>query len=274
MSSYRDGNAVFHDEDDNFLPDLDLVQFVDRPEFHATMWDRITDTLQNHCDPWKIVPTLVVSNAFSCSLTVLTLYTLAELQVENEPDPISFGLWSYSDPDRTEDGTLFIPSAMDYSRTCRQYTDTEGGRGPQHIFLDTKFHTARACGVLAVCFGFLTMAAMWMGVIRDHESTTNWRRWVGVCLFICCFLEGMTLMVLKSGVCDSQRQGIYRDCLRGEGSITVIISCGLWFLGGIMLVKWPRADEYEHSTLAADESDEAKHPAPETVWDSGWVHGV
>ena len=78
-------------------------------------------------------------------------------------------------------------------------------------------------------------------------------------------------MVLESGVCD------FGDCHLGEGASWVIVACVLWFSSGVLLVKWPRAKEYTHSSLAADESDEGNHEYPaevaevdDSMWGGFW----
>jgi hypothetical protein len=263
--------AYYEDSDG---PDLDLDLNVVRQAkdrgYDDSCWERFSDCILK-LDPWKLIPSIIVSNAFSCSLTVLTLCTLAEVSTEGEPDPISFGLWSFSDPDIDEYGNLHIPTPLDYIRTC-QYTPIGDKSGPPQVFLDPNFRTARACGVLAVSIGFLTMSMMWLGVIRDYESTTNWRLWVGISLVVCGVLEGMTLWILKSGVCDSVILGKYSNCKIAHGGHTVIIACTLWFAAGVLLIKWPRKNEsnQRHSTLAGDEADEAKNVYPEII--GFWQH--
>jgi len=252
--------------EDNEGPDLDLDLDVVREakaRYVESYGERFTSCLLA-LDPWKIIPSVLVSNAFSCSLIVLTLCTLAEVSTEGEPDPISFGLWSYSDPDVDIYGNIYIPAPMDKIRTC-QYTPVGHISGPPQVFLDSHFRIARACGVLAVCIGFLAMSMLWLGVVRDHASTTNWRRWVGSFLVICCFLEAMTLWILMSGVCDSVVSGKYTNCRIAHGGYTVLAACVLWFTSGVVLLKWPRRIEQGHLTLAGDERDEAKNQYPEII---------
>lgn len=249
-------------QDDGFLPDLELDITTSRPEY-AEGWREKLLGLRSKCDLWRIIPTTMVSSAFSFSITALTSCSLATLTIIDEKDPISFGLWSYTDPDRLNNGTMFIPKEL--TSECRAYdVSTSSGTGlpGSGLILDDNFRTAKAFGVLAVCIGFLTMASLWMGVLRDYESTTNWRRWVGGSLLMCCFFEGMTLFVLESGVCDADPQKLQRNCRVSSGANWVIASCVLWFASGVVLLKWPRAKEYAHSSLAADESDEHNHEYP------------
>ena len=257
--------------DDSDGPDLDLDLNVVREaqaRYRESCCERFRRCILG-LDPWKLIPSILVSNAFSCSVTVLTLCTLAEVTTEGEPDPISFGLWSYSDPDIDADGNINIPSPLDRIRTC-QYTPLGDASGPPQVFLDPNFRIARACGVLAVCLGFLTMAMLWLGAVRDNNSTSNWRRWVGCSLVICCLFQGMTLWVLESGVCHSVVQGKYTNCEMAHGGRTVMVACVLWFTSGVLLLKWPRKEEYRHSTLAGDENDESKNIYPEIV--GFWQH--
>jgi len=251
-------------QDDGFLPDLELDIISTRPEYAEGWKEKLIKRLHK-CDVWKVLPTLLVSNAFSLSITVLTTCSLASVSTTDEVDPISFGLWSYTDPDRLANGTIFNPIQSQLpSQACHPYDFTLRHQGQVDnlgLTLDSKFRTARAFGVLTVCIGFLSMSALWMGVVRDYDSTTNWRRWVGGSLLLCCFFQGMTLIVLQSEVCDFGGG----DCDLATGANWVIASCVLWFCSGLLLVKWPRAKEYTHSSLAADESEEGNHEYPAEV---------
>jgi hypothetical protein len=254
-------------QDDGFLPDLELDIMTTRPEYAEDWKDKLVKRLRK-CDIWKVLPTLLVSNAFSISITVLTTCSFVKLTMSYETDPISFGLWSYTDPDRLPNGTIFnphIPTQLP-NQECHPYDFTlhhhsDAPEDNMGVTLDSKFRTARAFGVLTACIGFLTMAALWLGVVRDYDSTTNWRRWVGGSLLLCCFLQGMTLVVLKSGVCA------FGDCHLGGGATWVIFACALWFSSGALLLKWPRAKEYTHSTLAGDEGDDGEYEYPAQVGD-------
>ena len=261
-------------QDDGFLPGLDLdIMTTRRPEYNDEGWRHKLATEIKKCDIWKILPTFLVSNAFSLSITVLTGCSLAYLEHSSTTDDdyspsILFGLWSFTDPDDDDTTTLM------WNRQCRPYDfySSSSSSSSSSIFeLDTKFRTARAFGALGVCIGFLTMAALWMGVIRDFESTTNWRRWVGGSLLLCCFCEAMTILILQSEVC------IKHHCQLGRGGNWVVAACVLYFSAGVLLLKWPRAvRDYTHSSLAADESEEHNHVYPaevaaeDDVWSGFW----
>jgi hypothetical protein len=144
---------------------------------------------------------------------------------------------------------------------CIPYTKDEntGTFANGRIVMDAPFRTARVFGVLSVCVGFLTMAALWIGVLRDYDSTTPWRRWVGGSLLLCGFGESMTLLVLTSHVCQT-------GCSLGTGYAWVVAGTVLWFASGVVLVKWPRA-EYRHFSLSMEEDPQQQRNYPERVVD-------
>ena len=294
-SSHDDDDEMM---DDDILPDLDLginlggrnqkslennrlLQNTDASlgyDSSVSCCERFWRFCTACFDPWKIVPAMLVSYALWFSTAVLTVCTLASVTTTTDDDPsadgtettIRFGLWGYSDPTHARFNHTFATTPIDTVRTCQYDFDQTTNSELVEIVLDDTFRTARAFGVLAVCFGALTMGTLWMAVliVKDHRSTTNWRRWVGGLLWLCCFLEGMTLLVFDSNVCGDVFQheeeerlsnggkgaaggGVqYRDCRLDRGAMLVLAACGMWFLAGVLLLKWPRAkDEYHQNTL-------------------------
>lgn len=340
--NYPEHDAVFRD--DGFLPNLELdiitidsTQHQKRPEYHYCIqvcWHWIITCLcQSKWDLGKLIPTFLVSNAFSCSITVLTgcnLIIRQDIINNSQTTPstttnqgsrssssaLTFGLWSYtanvsttitapSHPQQyldfitnttttatiaTTTTTMPPMGTVEYHEECQSYNFYS----PHAIVvLDAEFRTARAFGIIAACIGFLTMAALWIGIVRDAEFTTTttsrtvsrcsfWRRWVGCGLLVCCFLEGMTLIVLQSGACHNNNKNnsdtnnsASSQCRLGSGSNWVIVACVQYFVTGILFLQWTSSRaratsnnnkaRYTHASLAVDEDDEDTHSYPAEV---------
>ena len=265
-------NEVFND--DSFFPDLELDIMTTRPASDTE--GGCMDVLFRYiceCDFWKVLPTFLVSNAFSCSITVLTTCRVVHRERDDQDANTSiddqFGLWSYKDS----------------QGECQAY-DLEC---PTSILSlnDQLFRSSRGLAIVAACLGFFTMAGLWMGALRDHVAPkasslrtrrrARWKICVGSALILCSMIQGMALLILRSDACHSTTTNTSSrrtTCRLGDGGWWVVAATLQYLVTGFLVLGWPCAfKNYTHATLAADESEADQHAYPAEVADDGALWG-
>jgi hypothetical protein len=260
------------------------------------------------CEFWKVVPAFFASNAFSCSITILTVCHLIHHPFDsnmlnnhsnnshNTNDAIlSLGLWSYAVTTSSSNShTDFINNNNNSAtfnhknpdipmESCHSYEITDPITSL--VFSDINFHLSRGLAVGTVCLGFGTMAALWIGMLQDsirhgrgrHRGVTlrpnccHWSRGVALALWVCAGLQVASFWLLQH---DSVLCG-HMDCPWGKGSSIVMAATLQYLLTGILMCWWPQSfDTYTHTSLANNEGDEDQdydHPAEVAeIDDRGW----
>lgn len=268
--------------------------------------------LLKNCDlnnVWRFLPSFLVLKAFWLSLLTLGLCDLAQIATvmvaENDGAPLTnktseegnygvgtkvmkFGLWgggfSSNLPDSDDklggddDEFAYIENEVEDEMekiTVCQFR-LANSDGPGFVFLDAFFRSARAFGIITVAVGFLSMIVLWTSACKG-SSSTNVKRCVGVCLMLCCAFEGLTLLILRAGICkspgdDSAVPRTTGNCTIAEGATTIITACVFWFLTGLALIKVPP----EAESIGDEDSDgddislvehlEDETPPQKTIW--------
>jgi hypothetical protein len=255
------------------------------------------------CEFWKIVPAFFASNAFSCSITILTVCHLVHRHVDMESNTttasdqshnsqttndslLSLGFWSYAitaNVNTDNSSTIFNHESPDIPiDSCQSYEITDPITSI--IFSDIYFHIARGLAVGTMCLGFGTMAALWIGMLRDstrrhrgvslRPNSCHWSRGVALTLWVCAALQMTSFWLLQHGsiLCK------HMDCHWGRGSSIVVAASIQYILTGILMCWWPRNyDTYSHGTIANDETQDVDYDHPEEVaeideggWGSLW----
>ena len=260
--------------DDSFLPDLELDIMTTRPAAQSDggCMDEVFRYMYE-CDFCKVLPTFLVSNAFSCSITVLTTCRIVHRTSTAIDD--QFGPWSYSDS----------------KGECQSYDF----KSPTSIssLHDQLFRSARGLAIAGACLGFFAMAGLWMGTLRDHvgrktsrRKRSRWKVCVACGLLLCSIMEGMTLLLLlHSDACHSNNNSTTTatentskvTCHLGDGAWWVLAATLQYLLTGFLVLGWRNASKnFTHSSLAADESEEDEHAYPaevadaDALWDGFW----
>lgn len=268
--------------------------------------------LLKNCDlnsVWRFLPSFLVLKAFWLSLLTLGLCDLAQIATvmvaENDGTPatnttseegkdaaetkvMKFGLWgggflsnlpdSDDNPGRDDDEFAYIENEVQdevEKITVCQFR-LANSDGPGFIFLDAFFRSARAFGIITVAVGFLSMIVLWTSAWKG-SSSTNVKRCVGICLMLCCAFEGLTLLILRAGICKSPGDGnailqTTGKCTVAEGATTIITACVFWFLTGLALIKVPPEDESigeedgDGDDISLVEHLEDETPPQKTTW--------
>jgi hypothetical protein len=198
------------------------------------------------------------------------------VSISDEPFKINFGLWYYQGYAVVSDANQTIVYEL-----CRSY--------PDEVYIDAKWKSARAFSTLAIILGgFVTL---WALVATCSPPSKSAFRVGGLVFLLCCFFQGLALLVLNSSACNNTliedlqaitpRVDIQSEdtCAMTAGAKCTIAATVLWFCAAIPAFKidMPRRGavdtgkekdkeaEADEQTLDPDGHEVAKEEAVEMV---------
>mmetsp|Transcript_22183 Transcript_22183/g.34131 ORF Transcript_22183/g.34131 Transcript_22183/m.34131 type:complete len:596 (+) Transcript_22183:33-1820(+) len=275
-------NRTLHSSDDDILLEDNTTATTATDTTATPLCESIVNLFR------RVLPSSFSSTAWWLSVHTLGLCDMILLEVDGSDFSVTiadthrhdhtylkFGLWAYSDvtfETYDDDFVMFYVNQWEQLHQKCIYPLKGGMYGDTPLFvMDTKFVLARICALLTTASGFICMMILWAAVVREslfqNIKPFGWRTWVIGIQLLCCFFEAMTLMVLKSQMCNhdhtspnnnGQQQDAavdddfsptyyYRNCEIDQGASIPILSCCFWFFAIIAMLTWPKEDEPQYS---------------------------
>ena len=176
----------------------------------------------------SIVPALLGSLAFL--LGFVSNFWCESFQFTSDSAPeLHFGPWYYRDAEYSSTGDYIVRRL-----SCTQF--------PSSLPVDGPLKTARAFSILTPLLAALGLFVAWLSPCNYRVNESHWRT-VAVLFFVVSLFQGLSLMVLKSRLCENQtfvRGGFSElyssSCELGQGAKANAASVALWVLTGVVML--------------------------------------
>jgi len=203
---------------------------------------------------------MLAMKAFWLSIVALGTCNLANIRIgDAAPAAVSdnvqsFGLFTYSKsrgkvPENANTGNNETTTALQMieSEIMKEIGSCHA-LDPSFFVLDGKFRTARTAGIAVMMLGLFVVIVMWARACKSI-SKPLWKA-TGICVLLCTILEGLTLLILRAGVCSGNNgssliaaamdsDAVTIDCKIARGAGATIAACTFWFATGISMVFLP-----------------------------------